>query len=568
MRQTMQSNHSPEVSSTYSHLNANKSTESCASSPSRKKPISPKLRRSPSKLLTTPPAAENFHKRKMNSNEKSAEKMRRPNGFDSQPTNSNDTNHLYNDNNMTEDHETSQSHSSRSTDYNSMLNLTPEVGSIEEGKRLFGILMRPLQVTTFMEKHWEQQPLRVDRKCPDFYKDLLSSEVIDRMLRHNHVDFTKSIDIQFKDGNEVITPMGRALPPTIWQYYSDGCGIKIVNPQTFLPAIHSMNATLQEYFQCMIDSNVHLSSKNSDGHAPRYDDIEIFVLQIEGKKHWRIYKPAHRHNVLSREAKNVDPIGEPVLDVILRAGDLLYFPRGFIHETTTLADSHSLHLTLSMYRKQTYGDLLEILVPMALKEAINSNINLRKGLPLDIWQNMGVVNSDNYFRERDAVIAQIKDCFETVCRYVRADTTLDNAVDQMALRYQHDALPPKLTADEELRSVYGTKITSGEDGCPEYVYIELDTKIRLIRGNVVRMVMCDSGIRVYYSSENSKDHHGFEENYLEINPSDAPAIEVLIKAYPLFITPADLQLESNDKSLCVAQDLWEKGILMTDKPLV
>lgn len=318
----------------------------------------------------------------------------------------------------------------------------------------------------------------------------------------------------------------------------------------------------------MIDSNVYLGSKNSEGYAPRYDDIEIFIIQVEGKKHWRVYKPAHRSTMLSRESKTVDPVGEPVLDVILRAGDLLYIPRGFIHETTTAADSHSLYLTLSVYRKQTFGDLLEILLPMALKEAINENVNLRKGLPLDIWQNMGVVNSDNYYRERDSIIAQIKSCFETVCRHVRADSNLDNAVDQMALRYQHDALPPKLTPEEELCSVYGTQITAGEDGAPEYCYIELDTKIRLVRGNVVRMVRHDNGIRVYYSSENSKDHHGFEENYLEINPSDAPAVEVLIKAYPLFLTPTDLQLENNDKNLFVAQDLWERGILMTDKPLV
>lgn len=101
-------------------------------------------------------------------------------------------------------------HTSQSN-YSAMLNLTPDVGSIEEGRRLFDILLRPLQGSTFMEKYWEKQPLRVDRKCPDFYKDLLSSEAIDKMLRQNHVEFTKNIDIQFKDGKEVITPIGKLL---------------------------------------------------------------------------------------------------------------------------------------------------------------------------------------------------------------------------------------------------------------------------------------------------------------------------------------------------------------------
>lgn len=220
----MQSNHSPEVSSTHSHPNAN-STENCSSSPSRKKPISPKLRRSPSKPAPiTPPSSEKetLHKRKINSSEKIAEKMKRTtNGTDNVATNSKESKKMHSENNSTVDYGTAQNHfpHTNESNYSAMLNLTPEIGSIEEGKRLFGVLVKPIPVTNFMEKYWEQQPFRVERKCPGFYKDLLSSEAIDKMLRQNHVEFTKNIDIQFKDGNEIITPIGRALPPTIWQYY-------------------------------------------------------------------------------------------------------------------------------------------------------------------------------------------------------------------------------------------------------------------------------------------------------------------------------------------------------------
>lgn len=321
----------------------------------------------------------------------------------------------------------------------------------------------------------------------------------------------------------------------------------------------------------MIGANVYLTPKGSQGFAPHYDDIEAFVLQVEGKKHWRVYKPTSRNTTLPRESsKNFkqDEIGEPCLDVILEAGDLLYFPRGYIHQANTLKDSHSLHITVSMYQKQTYGDLLETMIPMALKEAINENVDLRRGLPLNIWQRLGIVNSDTYYPERDAIIKSIKSCFEKVCRYVKADTNLDNAVDQMALKYQHDAMPPKLTPQEEVRSVYSSKAIVNKHGVVDSPFIEADTKIRLIRANVLRMVRYGEEIRVYYSSENSKEYHGFEENFLEIEPSDAPAVEVLIKAYPKFVTPAELQLEDEDRSLAVAQDLWEKGMLMTEDPLL
>lgn len=58
-----------------------------------------------------------------------------------------------------------------------------------------------------------------------------------------------------------------------------------------MPNIHKMNATLQEYFHCMVGINVYLTPPNSQGFAPHFDDIEAFVLQIEGKKRWKLYAP-------------------------------------------------------------------------------------------------------------------------------------------------------------------------------------------------------------------------------------------------------------------------------------
>lgn len=52
-------------------------------------------------------------------------------------------------------------------------------------------------------------------------------------------------------------------------------------------------------------------------------------------------------------------IGTPILEVVLEAGDLLYFPRGFIHQGDCLPDAHSLHITVSSYQKNSWGDLLQ-----------------------------------------------------------------------------------------------------------------------------------------------------------------------------------------------------------------
>lgn len=53
-----------------------------------------------------------------------------------------------------------------------------------------------------------------------------------------------------------------------------------------------------------------------------------------------------------------EEIGEPIMAVTLTAGDVLYFPRGFIHQGKT-GNQHSLHVTLSTYQQTSWSDLLE-----------------------------------------------------------------------------------------------------------------------------------------------------------------------------------------------------------------
>lgn len=65
------------------------------------------------------------------------------------------------------------------------------------------------------------------------------------------------------------------------------------------------------------------------------------------------------------------------MEETLNAGDMLYFPRGTIHEGRTDPDSHSFHITVSVYQHNSYADLLEHALPAALKKAALGNLNFR-----------------------------------------------------------------------------------------------------------------------------------------------------------------------------------------------
>ena len=63
------------------------------------------------------------------------------------------------------------------------------------------------------------------------------------------------------------------------------------------------------------------------GFAPHYDDVDAFILQLEGRKHWRLYEPRTAQEKLPRfSSKNFtqEEVGsDPCLETILEAGDML-----------------------------------------------------------------------------------------------------------------------------------------------------------------------------------------------------------------------------------------------------
>lgn len=315
----------------------------------------------------------------------------------------------------------------------------------------------------------------------------------------------------------------------------------------------------------MVGTNVYLTPPNSQGFAPHYDDIEAFVLQLEGAKHWKVYAPSTPQEHLPRFSSgnlSQDEIGEPILDVKLEPGDMLYFPRGFIHQAETVEGKHSLHLTVSMYQKTSYADLLEALVPVALQRAINSDIRFREGLPLNIHQVMGCAFSENDSPERTEIREKVKSLFGKIFDHASVDDAVDQSVGK---KYQVDALPPYISKDEKQRTVYGEKviIEDGEIRCP--FELTLGTNVKLLKANILRLVNEDDSLRVYFHTDNSKEYHEYEPTFMEIEEDDTPVISCLVNEYPKFLSVRDLPIEDDERKLAIATDLWEKGLLITDK---
>lgn len=250
---------------------------------------------------------------------------------------------------------------------------------------------------------------------------------------------------------------------------------------------------------------------------------------------------------------------------------MLYFPRGTIHQAHSLENTHSLHITLSMYQKQSYGDLLESLLPILLEKCIDENIDLRRGVPRDIWYHTGIAHNKRQTPRRTEIIKHISNLLQKISTGNALIESIDKAVDEMGVKFQTEALPPFILPGEIDRTVFGSRSYCNESGDCFWDYkIDANTNVRLLRANIIRLSRSEKGdekpYNVYFYVDNSKNYGQYETNCIELDSDGAINTEMLINTYPKYISVGQLPKMSKSEKISFAKLFWERGILMMEKP--
>jgi hypothetical protein len=112
---------------------------------------------------------------------------------------------------------------------------------------------------------------------------------------------------------------------------------------------------LERIFRVRVQVNLYAGWRTSHGFDLHWDDHDVFIVQVAGRKHWQIYGVT-RPYPLARDAARAEPPSTPIWERVLEDGDLLYIPRGWWHVATPL-DEPTLHLTVGV-NNPTGADLL------------------------------------------------------------------------------------------------------------------------------------------------------------------------------------------------------------------
>jgi len=137
--------------------------------------------------------------------------------------------------------------------------------------------------------------------------------------------------------------------------------------QNSFPSLAEFAQELSSFILGKVDVHAFLTPSNAQGLSAHYDTASAFLIQLRGAKRWRLYEMQIEAPTSEQTFSDSIPVrGEPIADITLTPGDVLYIPRGLPHSGLTF-DKESLHLTVVLFPK-SWIDIFSSLLEECQKE--------------------------------------------------------------------------------------------------------------------------------------------------------------------------------------------------------
>ena len=223
------------------------------------------------------------------------------------------------------------------------------------GARLrFADIAAPIGTGEFLSRYWTREGVLLRTAERDFGR-FLNWDAVNAILNAGDFAFP-AIKMSRRDSplptEQYTTNIGgRQVVDSraVVEGFRDGASFGITGADSHWPPLREVLDCFHDALLESVNANVYCSPANTQGFQCHYDLHEVFVLQIEGTKHWRVFRPFTEAPVegWTREGAEEALQTEPYIDVVLRKGDVLYVPRGHWHYAVA-EDNVSLHVTVGV----------------------------------------------------------------------------------------------------------------------------------------------------------------------------------------------------------------------------
>lgn len=194
-----------------------------------------------------------------------------------------------------------------------------------------------LDIAQFLKDYWQQKPVVIKGAFPDF-EDPISADELAGLACEEEI--TSRIVVTQNDNWEVIHGPFEDYDnygETHWQLLVQAVNHWYPDSQ---PLVEAFRFLPDWRFD---DLMVSFATPNG-GVGPHIDNYDVFIIQGEGQRRWTVGNNTPQQRRGSNPNSPLVEDFEPIIDMVLEKGDMLYIPPGFPHcgETLTLALSYSI----------------------------------------------------------------------------------------------------------------------------------------------------------------------------------------------------------------------------------
>lgn len=241
-----------------------------------------------------------------------------------------------------------------------------------------------IELQEFFREYWGQRPL-VARGTRGKYSQLLDWETLNRLLALPSI----SRSIRISKGGEILGKdlysqrhlteksigVGRVSAQRATKLLQDGATLIVEGLEDRLPALARLVGEWERICHSRVSINAYCSWNTEPGFKIHADDHDVLILQVVGRKAWRIFGPSLFPPVKGLPIIEEPPICEPVMDLVMDDGDSLYIPRGWWHAVNPCGEA-TIHFTVGVESCSGFDVLTW------LSKILSSNSVIREEVPL------------------------------------------------------------------------------------------------------------------------------------------------------------------------------------------
>ncbi|WP_083269043.1 JmjC domain-containing protein [Bosea vaviloviae] len=200
---------------------------------------------------------------------------------------------------------------------------------------------------TLLEIYHSGRPLAFELDS-DFIKQIFSTDDLETYLFTAGVAADPDLFSMAHNGR----PLAVSSTDDILRGLSAGSTLSLHGIQRRWPAAGRFASEVGEYFGSHVVVNVFIALSGGQAYPLHYDTQDLFILQAEGEKQWRVFR---KWEVSDDPSVSIDHLGPPIIETKLSSGRCLYVPRGHYHSVSA-ADCGSTHTALGIHPVRI-GDL-------------------------------------------------------------------------------------------------------------------------------------------------------------------------------------------------------------------